>query len=113
MQNITRSLLLACAAALVPVFASAADVKENWVKHCQKCHAADGSGSTPVGKKLKVLNYTLPEVQAAMTDEEIVRITRDGAKDEAGKTTMPAYADKLTEEEIQAMIGLIRSFQKG
>jgi len=94
------------------LLAGGAEVQQNWVKHCQKCHGADGSGKTAAGKKLKVLDYTDPAVQAEITDEEIVQVTTEGVKDDAGKTRMPGYADKLSEEEIQAFVAYIRSLVK-
>lgn len=83
-----------------------------WTKNCKKCHAEDGSGSTKIGQKFGVRDYTDAAVQASFSDAEIVKITKEGVFDENGKKKMPPYADKLTDEEIAAMVPLIRSFQK-
>ncbi|MFT4901398.1 MAG: mono/diheme cytochrome c family protein [Lentimonas sp.] len=81
-----------------------------WTKNCKKCHDSDGSGTTKIGKKFGVRNYTDPAVQASFTDEEIVQVTKEGILDEHGKKKMPPYADKLSDAEIQALIPLIRAF---
>ena len=40
---------IACGRCLGPYAATAAD---NWDNNCAKCHGADGSGNTRIGKKL-------------------------------------------------------------
>ncbi len=90
---------------------TAADVKANWEKHCQKCHGADGRGQTTMGKKLKVLDYTNPEHQKKFTDELAFKITKEGKK-EGDKTLMKAYKDELSDEEIKALVEYVRKFAK-
>lgn len=87
----------------------AIDTAAIWTANCKKCHAADGSGSTKIGKKFGVRDYTDASVQASFTDEEIIKITKEGVFD-GGKKKMPPYAEKLSNEEIQALVLLIRSF---
>ncbi|WP_269524995.1 c-type cytochrome [Coraliomargarita parva] len=89
----------------------AIDATAVWKANCKKCHAEDGSGATKIGQKLGIKDYTDANVQASMTDEEIVKTTKEGVFD-GGKKKMPPYAEKLSEEEIQAMVPLIRSFAK-
>ncbi|HEX3436475.1 MAG TPA: cytochrome c [Pseudacidobacterium sp.] len=72
---------------------------------CQMCHAADGSGDTPTGKAMKVRSFSLPEV-VKMSDEELFNITKNG------KGKMPAYANKLTDDQIKALVAHIRTLQK-
>lgn len=91
--------------------AQAADAKENWEKHCAKCHGTDGKGQTNMGKKLKVKDYTDPKVQAEMKDEDIIKLTKEGKK-EGDKTLMKGYADVLSEQEIKDMVGYVRKFKK-
>jgi cytochrome c553 len=90
---------------------AAAEVKENWKKHCATCHGADGKGDTKMGKKLDVKDYTDPKVQAAMKDEDMIQITKEGKK-EGGKTKMNGFKDKLSDDEIKALVAHIRSFKK-
>jgi cytochrome c553 len=90
---------------------SAAEVKANWEKHCQKCHGADGKGQTTMGKKLKVLDYTNAEHQKKFTDEEAFKVTKEGKK-EGDKTLMKPYKDDLSDAEIKALVAYVRKFAK-
>ena len=89
----------------------AADVKENWDKHCLKCHGADGKGNTRMGKQSGVKDYTDPKVQEELKDENAVKIIKEGIV-EKGKKKMDPYKDKLSDDEIKALIGYIRAFKK-
>jgi len=89
----------------------AADAKANWEKHCQKCHGADGKGDTVMGKKLKVKDYTDAKVQAAFTDAEAIKLTKEGKK-EGDKTLMKSFADVLSEAEIKDLTDYVRKFKK-
>ena len=72
---------------------------------CAACHAADGSGDTPAGKKLGVRDFHLPEVQK-QTDAELGETTAKG------KSKMPAYEKQLKPEEIRGLVGYIRELGK-
>ena len=93
----------------LPVFA--ADAKENWDQYCAKCHAADGSGKCKMGLKLKVKDYTDPAVQAALTDDEMVKTTAEGSTKE-GRELMKGFKDDLSEKEIKDLVAYIRSLKK-
>lgn len=88
-----------------------ADVKANWSKHCTKCHAENGNGQTTMGKKLKVADYTDPKVQAKFTDEEMIKITKEGKK-QGSKTLMKGYSDVLSDQEIKDLVAYIRTMAK-
>ena len=90
----------------------AADTKENWEKNCAKCHGPDGKAATAMGKKLEVRDLTDAKVQATFTDAQATTAIKDGVKAD-GKTKMPAYAEKLSDEEIKALVGYVRSLKKG
>lgn len=106
-----KKLFLFVAAAvlvsLAPAGAMAADdAKAVWDKQCAKCHGKAGAGDTKMGEKMKVKDYTKADVQAQFTDEQLAKVIAEGE----GK--MPAYAKKLTPEQIQEQVKLIRSFKK-
>lgn len=91
--------------------ARAADTKLNWATHCLKCHGTDGRGDTKMGKKLAVKDYTDPKVQASMKDEEMLKAIKDGVKQ--GETVkMIAYKDKLSDDEIKALVEFVRALKK-
>jgi cytochrome c553 len=100
--------LVVCAA----VSANAADAKENWTKHCAKCHGEDGKGGTAMGKKLGVKDYTDAAVQEKMKDEEMIKATKEGVKDAEGKTKMKGFADALSDDEVKALVKHIRALKK-
>src|SRR6266571_1723519 len=97
------------AAALVS--ASAADVKENWEKHCTKCHGPDGKGDTKMGKKLEIKDLSDAKVQAEFTDEQAVKSIKEGIKDKEGKIKMKP-AEGLGDDEIKALVAQVRTFKK-
>ncbi len=69
---------------------------------CSMCHGPDGKGYSA----LKTPDFTDPKWQESRTDKEIVEVIKNGKKD----TAMLAFADKLKEEEIQAVVAQVRSF---
>ncbi len=68
---------------------------------CAMCHGADGKGFAA----LKTPNFTDPKYQKSVKDKDLVAIIKNGKKG----TSMPAFADKLTQDEIQALVSYIRS----
>ncbi|MCX6966673.1 MAG: cytochrome c [Verrucomicrobia bacterium] len=101
-----QTLLVITSMALSAGVASAADTAEIWAKNCASCHAKDGSGNTMMGKKSGVGNYTDAKVQAKFTDEEAAKVISEG------KEKMKPFKDKLTPEEIKALVAHIRAFKK-
>jgi cytochrome c6 len=89
----------------------AADAKENWEKHCAKCHGTDGKGDTKMGKKLEVKDYTDAKVQAEMKDDEMAKVIKEGRK-EGDKTKMKPFSEFLNDEEIKAMVAYVRTLKK-
>ncbi|HEY7616051.1 MAG TPA: cytochrome c [Terriglobales bacterium] len=69
---------------------------------CLACHAADGSGNTPVGKSLKVADLRSPEVQKK-TDAELSEFIANG------KGNMPSFKSSTKEEDIRAIVAYLRS----
>jgi len=97
---------------LVPaVSMRAADAKDNWIKYCAQCHGADGTANTPMGKKLNAKNLTDSKVQAGFTDAKASTSIKEGVK-ENGKVTMKAFGDKLSDDEVKALIAYVRALKK-
>jgi mono/diheme cytochrome c family protein len=65
------------------------------------CHGVDGKGFPAI----KTPDLTDPKWQAANSDEEITEVIKNGKKG----TPMPAFADKLKDEEIQMVVKFIRT----
>jgi cytochrome c553 len=89
----------------------AADAKENWDKACAKCHGADGKGQTKMGQKLNIKDFTDAKTQEAFTDEKAFKAIKEGVTDKDGKVVMKAQ-DTMTDDEIKALVGYVRSFKK-
>lgn len=89
----------------------AAEVAENWTKHCVSCHAKDGSGNTKMGKKLNVLDYRDAKAQEGFTDDAALKAIKEGAKDKAGKETMKPFTEKLSDDEAKALVTYVRSLK--
>lgn len=89
----------------------AATASENWENLCAKCHAADGTGNTKVGKKLKVKDYTDAKALADYKDEQLAKDILEGVSKD-GKDVMKGYKDELKPEEAKELVVLIRKFAK-
>jgi mono/diheme cytochrome c family protein len=87
------------------------ETKALWMKHCKKCHGVEGKGETTMGKKMGAKDLTDPKVQAKYTDEQFIKMIKDGVKNKKGKTTMPR-AKKLSDEQIKALTAFVRTLKK-
>jgi cytochrome c553 len=72
---------------------------------CATCHGADGSGNTPVGKKLKVRNLGSAEVQKQSNAQLAGVISK-------GKLKMPGFAKSLSADQINQLVAHIRTLKK-
>jgi cytochrome c6 len=91
--------------------AFAATAAENWDNSCAKCHGADGSGNTKMGKKYKLKDYTDATVQAGFKDEDLCKAIKEGVS-EGGKQKMKAFKDELSDAEINDLVAHIRTMKK-
>ena len=89
----------------------AADVKENYDANCKKCHGEDGKGETKMGKKAGCKDYTDAKVQAELKDDKAFKSIKEGLK-EGDKELMKGFAEKLSDDEIKALVTHMRSFKK-
>ena len=78
---------------------------DTYKSKCQMCHAADGSGNTPAGKSTKVNSFNSPDV-VKMSDDDLIAVTKKG------KNKMPAYAGKLSDDQIKDVVAYVRTLQK-
>jgi mono/diheme cytochrome c family protein len=104
--SIVITLLLTSAYSL-----RAADAKANWDANCAQCHGKSGAADTKMGKQLNAKDLTDPKVQAAFSDAKATKSIKEGVK-ENGKTTMKAFAGKLTDDEVKALVAYVRTLKK-
>jgi cytochrome c6 len=72
---------------------------------CQMCHGPDGLGNTPVGKIAKIVSFKDPTVVDAK-DADLIAVVK------TGKNKMPAFAGKLSDDQIETVVAYIRTLQK-
>jgi mono/diheme cytochrome c family protein len=84
------------------------ETKELFAAHCMICHKDTGKGGkvTIQGRNLNAEDLTSAKM-AAKTDDQLTKYIVEGVEDEG----MPAFKDKLTDEEIVLLVGHIRSLQ--
>ena len=90
----------------LPHFASAQmEGQKLFDQTCAKCHGADGTGNTVVGKAVGAKDLGSAEAKK-MTDAEI------RTQIEQGKNNMPPFSGTLNKEQIDSLIPIVRGFGK-
>jgi cytochrome c6 len=72
---------------------------------CAKCHGADGSKTTSVGKAVSAKDLRSPAVQT-LTDVELYKQISEGT------TNMPPFGGTYRNEQINDLIGYLRELSK-
>ncbi len=91
---IILSFVLALAGAVF-----AADGAATYKAKCAMCHGADGGKTNPT---MRALNSADVQKQ---TDAQLIEMTSKG------KGKMPAYAGKLSDDEIKAVVAFMRTLK--
>lgn len=91
-----------------PIAAAPRGPSEIWSARCKVCHGMDGRGRTKKGRELKAPDFTSPRWQTHATDEGIVKAISEGIPEHK----MPAFKDKLTPEEIRALVPYLRKLAR-
>jgi len=100
------SLTLAVILTLTSPLRAQDDAAALYKSKCASCHAADGSGNTPIGTKLGVKPVSGPEM-VKRSDADWIDATKKG------KGKMPAYDGKLTDDQIKSLVTYMRGLAKG
>jgi mono/diheme cytochrome c family protein len=74
-------------------------------KHCVICHGEDGKGKTELGEGLGARDFTDKKFQDSITDEKIIEQIANGTPEK-----MFPFRDKLTPEEREALVPVVRAF---
>jgi mono/diheme cytochrome c family protein len=104
------TLLCATAFAQTPAPKSISELKAFYQQHCTRCHGADGSATAPDGKRLGGLDFTKTAKdfrttkEGPATEREIRTMTRVIQKGLLFGFSMPAWKDKLSQEETMVMV---------
>ena len=65
--------------------------------------------TTRAGRTAGVKDFTDPAYQKEITDAKAADQIKNGMKDKDGKEKMKAYADKLNDDEVKALLAFIRT----
>lgn len=87
--------------------ASGASGKELFLKNCAPCHGPDGSARSPAARKLGVRDLR----PSTLSDEKIAQQIRNGVQDAGGKAKMPAFEDKFSADEIEALVRVVKALR--
>ncbi len=82
---------------------------ELFTKHCATCHGRDGRARSLKSRLRRAQDLTDPEWQTKVSDERIFNSIANGRK---GRGRMPAWSDRLSEEELNALVNHVRSLRK-
>lgn len=112
-KGLTIAVLGVSALAVVILFphqsqattAIAEDAAATYKAKCATCHGGDGSGSTPVGKKLAVRDLRSADVQKQSNAQLAGVISK-------GKLKMPAFGKSLNDDQVNQLVVHIRSLKK-
>src|SRR5215207_3714069 len=74
-------------------------------RYCVSCHGADGKAETSKGKFSHARDLADAEWQAEVSDERIFNSIMNGRN---VRGNMPAFADKLNENEVNSLVGFVR-----
>ena len=82
-----------------------AEARKIYKETCIRCHKEDGKGGVTdlEGKKIKAPDFTSDKLKNE-PDDEFIEIIRNGEKSDG----MPAFKDRLNDEQIRNMVKLIR-----
>jgi mono/diheme cytochrome c family protein len=99
-------IAIALAALVAQTPSPTSEAQEIFQQRCKLCHGEDGRGKTRKGKEYKVPNFTSKKFQKRETDDEI----KDAIANGIPKTKMKGFKDKLTPEQIDALVKYVRAF---
>ena len=79
--------------------------------NCAKCHGPGGKGDGPAGKLLKTkpADWTDKAKMSKMSDSDLFNVIKNGGGAVGKSKLMPAWAGKLSDDQINDVIAFIRS----
>ena len=80
------------------------DARGLFVENCARCHGEDGRAKTFHGRIVGAQNFTDAKWHTDTSNDEIIRAIKTGHE------KMPAFEDKLSEPEIEALAAYVQTF---
>jgi mono/diheme cytochrome c family protein len=102
---IRTSFMLACLAAAAVAVNAEQPAAGVYRTNCAPCHGATGEANTPAGKAFKVPSFSSDSVLKA-SDADLLAIAKNG------KGKMPAWHDRLSDDQLRSLVTFIHSLQK-
>lgn len=102
-------LLLVLAAPLAQAQVEEDTVAEIWTAKCKSCHGPDGKAQTQMGKKEHIDDLSDAGWQKRHTDAQLREVITEGSPK---NKKMKGYKDKLTPQQIEALVAYVRGFEK-
>lgn len=102
---IRTSFMLACVLAAAGFVSAQQPAAGVYKAKCAPCHGATGEADTPAGKTFKVPSFNSESVLKE-SDADLLAIAKNG------KGKMPAWHDKLSDDQLKGLVTFIHSLQK-
>ncbi len=115
MKHVLLTFLLLAFTASTSLFASASltvppgnlpPQSALYTKQCASCHGKDGRSKTIKGRLKHARDLTVREWQEKVSDERIFNSINNG------KGKMPAYAKKLSQEQVESLVTYVRALKR-
>jgi mono/diheme cytochrome c family protein len=88
---------------------SARSVTQLYSRYCVACHGQDGKSQTKKGKFSHARDLTDTEWQDDVSDERLFNSIMNGRN---VRGNMPAFSNKLKDQEAESLVGFVRRFRK-
>lgn len=92
--------------------ARADDPSALYAKNCASCHGKDGAGHTRAGRLLHVKSLADAAYQKTFSDDKAFGDIKNGLKDSDGNDKMKPFAEKLSDDQIKALVAYVRTQAK-
>ena len=88
-------------------------ITERYMSLCSSCHGESGKADGPAGQALnpKPRNFTDTAWQKKTSDHRIATVIKNGGASVGLSAMMAAWGAILSDDEIKAIVGKIRSFK--
>jgi len=107
--SIVSVVVVLCAwfcASGISVSRAGGDAVKLYMTHCKACHGENGK-PTDLGLALESRDFTDAKWLSTVTDEKIIKQIEDGTPEK-----MMPFKTKLSKEEINSLVPVVRSFGK-
>jgi mono/diheme cytochrome c family protein len=94
----------------LPAFASSnqRSVSQTYRRYCISCHGSDGKAKTSKGRFSHARDLTDAQWQDDVSDERLFNSIMNGRN---VRGNMPAFADKLKENDVNSLVGFVRGMK--